>query len=394
MPPVDETVKINIEEAERVTRMAKVLILGGGFGGVVAAERLAQQLSDEHQITLISRNKNFVFYPALVRLAFGKCETTDVSFDLRQAMLHRRVNFIEAEVAHIDPLDKKITIAHGEVEGTIPYDFLVFALGRRLATERITGFFEHAHHLLNVDKAIKFGKAISNFHEGHAVIGQCEGARLPVPVYETAFALARRLEERGERKQVRITIVHPDGAGSNLGEQAGVALNQALAAHQIEILQNFPIQRVTANSVLTSDGDAINFDLLMLVPPFRGSSAATYMKSTDRDGYIAVDWTMRVMGQDRIYAVGDCVNFEGPKMGHMAVRQGEVAAANLAAELEGGEPVSHYAHEMRLVIDDSGDDSIYLHRDLWSDEPGSLRQGRFWSWAKRVQQRYWERSHS
>jgi len=49
---------------------------------------------------------------------------------------------------------------------------------------------------------------------------------------------------------------------------------------------------------------------------------------------------------------------------------------------------------MRLVIDDSGDDSIYLYKDLWSDEPGTVRQGRFWNWAKRVQQSYWQHSHS
>ena len=46
--------------------MATVLILGGGFGGVVAAERLAQQLGDEHHITLVSRESQFIFYPALV----------------------------------------------------------------------------------------------------------------------------------------------------------------------------------------------------------------------------------------------------------------------------------------------------------------------------------------
>ena len=102
--------------------MARVLILGGGFGGVVAAERLSEQLGDEHQITLVSRNRHFVFYPALVRLAFGKCEKTDVSFDLRHAMLGRRVNFIEAEVARMDPVERKVTIAHGEVEGNLSYD--------------------------------------------------------------------------------------------------------------------------------------------------------------------------------------------------------------------------------------------------------------------------------
>src|ERR1044071_2771284 len=117
--------------------MSKILILGGGFGGVVAAERLAEQLGDEHQITLVSRTRQFVFYPALVRLAFGKCDPSDVSFDLRRTMLDRRINFVESEVARIDPVEKKVIIAHGEVEGKLPYDYLIFALGRRLATERI-----------------------------------------------------------------------------------------------------------------------------------------------------------------------------------------------------------------------------------------------------------------
>jgi sulfide:quinone oxidoreductase len=203
--------------------MAKVLILGGGFAGVVAAERLAEKLGDEHQITLVSRSRQFVFYPALVRFAFGKTELADVSFDLRKTMLNRRVNFIEAEVARIDPFERNVTIAHGEVEGKLPYDYLVFALGRRLATERITGFYEHAHHLLNVDKAISFGKAVRKFHEGRAVFGQCPGARLPVPVYESAFALARRLEENGERDRVRITVVSPTSLETEIGDIAGAA---------------------------------------------------------------------------------------------------------------------------------------------------------------------------
>ena len=375
--------------------MARVLILGGGFGGVVAAERLATQLGDEHQITLVSRSKNFVFYPALVRLAFGKCEPEDVSFDLRHAMLNRRVNFIEAEVAHIDPLERNVTIAHGEVEGKLGYDYLVFALGRRLATERIRGFYEHAHHLLNVDKAIKFGKAIKTFTEGRAVFGQCSGSRLPVPVYESAFALARLLEEKGQRDSVRITVVSPSTMESELGDlNAAVALRKVFEAHEIEFLPDVSIDSLTKDSATTTAGDRINFNLLMLVPPFQGSSAASYVGITNAEGYINVDRTMRVNGQERMYAVGDCVNLDGPKMGHMAVRQAEVAATNLAAEIDGHEPFSHYEHEMRFVIEGVGSDSLYLHKDLWTDEPSTVRQGRFWSWAKRVQKRYWEVSHS
>jgi len=372
--------------------MAKVLILGGGFGGVIAAKRLAEQLGDEHQITLVSRSRYFVFYPALVRLAFGKCQRDDVSFDLRHAMLDRRINFIEAEVARIDPDQRKVTIAHGEVEGNLPYDYLIFALGRRLATERIPGFYEHAHHLLNVDKAMKFGKAISNFHEGRAVIGQCAGARLPIPVYETAFALARRLEENNERERVRITIVSPESIASEFVDP-GVALRlqRALDRHQIEFLPGVSIEKLTDRAAITSDGAAINSDLLMLLPPFQGAPAALYHGITN-EAYINVDWSMRVIGVKGMYAVGDCVNFSGPKMGHMAVRQAEVAATNLAAEIEGREPPTHYDHEMRLVIDAGDSDSLYLHKDMWTNEPGTIRQGRFWNWAKRAQEKYWETS--
>jgi sulfide:quinone oxidoreductase len=374
--------------------MAKVLILGGGFGGVVAAERLAQQLSNEHQITLVSRSRNFVFYPALVRLAFRRCDQKDISFDLREAMLDRRINFIEAEVAHINPYEKKVAIAHGELEGQLPYDFLIFALGRRLATERITGFYEHAHHLLNIDKAIQFGKAISNFHAGRVILGQCEGARLPVPVYETAFALARALDKRGERDRVKITVVTPGRLSEEVGDEAAGAIERVLNDRQIEFLPDFSINSVSKNTVTSEGGRALGFDLLMLLPPFRGSAAGSYLEISDHEGYLNVDWNMRAGDHEGIYAVGDCINFAGPKMGHMAVRQAEVAAANLAAEIEGNEPVARYAHEMRLVIDGDGGDSIYLHKDISTDAPATLRQGRFWSWAKRAQKEFWEVSHS
>ena len=375
--------------------MANILILGSGFGGVVAAESLARQISKEHQITLVSRNPKFVFYPELVRLAFGRCEPDDISFDLREAMLERRVRFIEAEVARIKPESRRVILAHGEVEGELPYDYLIFALGRRLATERITGFFEHAHHLLTVEGALKFGEALHKFNEGRAVIGQCPGARLPVPVYETAFALARLFEARGERERVRITIVSADPPALQFGDgDVARALRTALDHHDIEYLPDFPIETVSSGTVLTSNGHAMNYGLLMLLPPFQGPGAVIGLGITDDEGYIGVDRFMRVQGVERMYAVGDCVNFSGPKLGHMAVHQAEVAAANVALEIEGLDPVASYIHEMMLVIDEGGGDTIYLHQGLWENEPAIVRQGRFWSWAKRVHDKYWLSAHS
>jgi sulfide:quinone oxidoreductase len=375
--------------------MANVLILGGGFGGVIAAESLARQLSKEHQITLVSRSSKFIFYPELVRLAFGKCKPQDISFDLREAMLDRRVRFIKGDVARIKLEKRRVVLAHGDVEGELPYDYLVFALGRRLATEQIRGFYEHSHNLLTVEGALKFGDAIREFHEGRAVIGQCPGSRLPVPVYETAFALARWSEERGEKDRIKITVVTPDAAELEFGDaDVASALRKALSERNIEYLPDFPISTVTDGAVTTCSGHAIDHSLLMLLPPFRGPGAVRGLEITDDGGFIGVDGALRVQGVERMYAVGDCVNFNGPKMGHMAVHQAEVAAANVALEIEGLEPLSFYNHEMMMVIDEGGGDAIYLHKGLWDDEPAIVRHGRFWSWAKRVHDKYWLSSHS
>jgi sulfide:quinone oxidoreductase len=205
---------------------------------------------------------------------------------------------------------------------------------------------------LDVDKALNLGNAIENFHEGHAVIGQCAGARLPVPIYETALALARKLEERGDSERAKITVISPQTISAEVGSETGTALERALESRRIEVLPEFAVKTVQKDAVITSDGRSLNFDLLMLLPPFKGSPAAAYLRITNDEGYINVETTLRVTGHHRIYAVGDCVNFAGPKMGHMAVRQAEIAAANLAAEINGQEPVEHYLHEVKMVIDD------------------------------------------
>jgi len=375
--------------------MANVLILGGGFGGVVAAETLATNLIHEHQVTLVSRNDRFLFYPALVRLAFGECDIADISFDLRKAMTDRRVRFIKAEVARISPGYHHATLTHGEVEGEMPYDYLIFALGRRLATEKVTGFYEHANHLLTPEAALKFGEAVASFHKGHAIIGNCSEAKLPIPVFETAFALSRRLQERGERKACRITVINPNMASLEEfgGRELAIKLYRTLEEHGIEYVADFPVSAVTAQEVRTFD-DLLAYDLLMLLPPFAGVGPVIDTGITDSKNFIRVDQSMRVKDAERMYAVGDSINLRGAKTAHMSVRQAAVAAANVQAEIEGRAPSANYEHEIRSVIDEGGRDSIYLHKKLWTDETGDVSQGRVWRWAKLVQEKTWMLTHS
>jgi len=375
--------------------MAKVLIVGGGFAGVVAAESLSKRLGSEHEITLVSRSRKFLFYPALVRLAFGKCDPDDIDFDIRKAMIDQRVRFVEGEVARICPSERHITFASGDFVGDMPYDFLVLALGRRLQTEQITGFFEHAHHLLSVHEAREFGAAAQLFDKGRAVIGYCPGARLPVPVFETAFALSRELVERGKREDCTITIVSSERPDEMFGGiPMSKVLESALDSHRIELVSDFAIAQVTRDSVIANDGRTLNYDLNMLIPPFGGPGALVGTGLTDPQGYVRVETTMRVKGAERVYAAGDCLSFKGPKLGHMAVRQGEVVAENLIAEIQGKTVVANYDHEMMLIIDAAGSESVFVQKDLWSDDHANIQHGRFWSWAKRKQESYWKAKHA
>src|SRR5262249_16240641 len=210
-----------------------------------------------------------------------------------------------------------------------------------------------------------------------------------------AFALSRLLEEREERNKCSITIVSSEGIDEMFdGVPMSESLSRALKSHNIELVSDFKIARVFPKSVFANGGRNLYADLKMLIPPFTGPGMLVGKEIIDEDGYVRVDLNMRVRGIERVYAVGDCVSFPGPKMGHMAVRQGEVAAENLAAEIQGRALKAVYDHEMMLVIDAGGDESIFVQKDIWSAEAANIHHSRFWAWAKRKQEQYWKAKHA
>ncbi|MEQ1763880.1 MAG: FAD-dependent oxidoreductase [Pyrinomonadaceae bacterium] len=374
--------------------MANILILGGGFGGVVVAEQLAASLGSGHQITLVSPNRSFTFYPALVQLAFGKCQPEDIQFNLDEKLKELGVRYVQGEMIRIHPVRRKVEVAGDDFRGEIAYDYLVIAAGRRLATEKVPGFFENAQHLLGVKAALKFGILVDKFREGRILVGLCPDARLPVPVCETAFALAKKFEAEMAEGKIQVSVIFPDSLEDAFG---GAKLHKELEAafdrHRISVHYEVPIREITFNQVSSSQGHEIKCDLLMLVPPFRGNAALRNLDITDESDFVKVDGFMRVHELDRTYAVGDIVAFSGPKLAHMAVRQAEVAAANIVSEISGEAPAKEYYHEIAAVIDANGPDSIYLHYGIWDDTLYRLKKGRFWGWAKEAHDALWRTKH-
>jgi hypothetical protein len=69
-------------------------------------------------------------------------------------------------------------------------------------------------------------------------------------------------------------------------------------------------------------------------------------------------------------------------------------AENILANIRGLEATATYDHELMLVIEADGADSMFVRKDLWTDEPAVIKQGRFWGWAKRGQEHYWKTRHA
>lgn len=369
--------------------MSNILVIGGGFGGLVTAKRLALELGKEHTITLVSPNRTFTFYPALVRLVFGDCSVDEITFDLPEALAELGVRYIQGEMTAVHPMLKRVAIEGGDINGEVSYDYLVIAIGRRLALGQIPGLREHAHHILGTKAAMKFSRAIDNFKEGKIVVGLSPGSRLPVAVCETAFALARHFDEKVKDGSISISVLFPGSLEDAFGgARLHDTLLEAFDRHKIHAHFDVPVSEVTKDEVLSTKKHRIHYDLLMLMPPFRGFTNLRELGIVDDDDFIKVDEKLRVEGMPASYAVGDAVGLSGPKLAHMAVRQAEVAAANIVSEIKGEEPREAYVHEVAAVIDSGGPDSIFLHYGVWKDEQ-TIKKGRFWSWAKDAHDAYW-----
>ena len=374
--------------------MAKILILGGGFGGLTTAEKLSASLGSEHQITLVSQFPEFIFYPALMHVAFGNLEPDDIKFDLRAKLHDLGVRFVQGEVLSIDSKHHSVKLYGDDFSGDIYYDYLVIALGRRLATEKVGGFFEYSHHLLGIKAALKFRKAIETFERGAIIVGMCPDARLPVPVCETAFGLAQKFADKIADKKVSIRVVFPETVETAFG---GAKIHREIEAefskYKIEIVTNFPVDDISKTNISAGE-KSLNYDLLMMLPPFRGQALISQLgTSADDSSYAKVNRFLQVEGLEQTYAVGDITAFSGPKFASLAVQQSDVVTKNILSELAGGKLQSVYSQEIATIIDEGGGDSIYLHYGIWDDSLYRLKTGSLWDWAKYIHERFWQTAH-
>lgn len=372
--------------------MTNILILGGGFAAVAAAQELVRAKLDDTQITMIAASSNFTFYPALVPYVFDDLSITreDITFDLAVKAAENKIRFIRSEVLSVDPSNRTVTVAGEDVEGVVHYDRLIIALGHRLATETVPGFFEYSQHLLSIDAAERFKDSINRFECGDIVVGLVPNAFLPVPVCETALALSEKFKEKIGSGNITVTAVFPETIDDAfLGSSLFRDIRSALQTRGVKIFERFPIAEIESNHLTAASGETINYDLLMLVPAFRGQTSLNHLgTSYDPRGFVTVDEFMAVQGSEHIFAAGDIVSIPGPRFGYMAIRQGKAAASNVIASIDPTHERVKYRHDLVWTIGEKYTHPIYFHYGFWDESLDDFDENLFFGAAKVLREKY------
>lgn len=341
-------------------RLKRVLILGGGFGGVYACRRLGPAVKGRTaEVTLVSRDNYFVMTPLLFEAASGVIDFRHAVNPIRPLLCC--TDFVNATVERIDFARREVYAESraGDIY-TLPYDHLVLALGGVTNTTRTPGS-EHALTFKTVHDAVQVrNRVIEAFERADAeadpvrrraqltfvvVGGGLVGTELVGELTEFTGHLLRSYP-RLVRDELR--LVQLQGGTRLLPEMAdGLAAytESTFRRRGVEVRTGVGAAEITPDGVRLTDGEEIAAATVVLAAGLAPNPVVAALDlPKDRAGRIVTDTCMRVPGHDGVWAVGDCAAIPDPAgnpyptLAQHALREGKHLADNLAAVLNGKEP--------------------------------------------------------
>jgi len=379
----------------------RVLILGGGFAGVGAAQELAKQLRrsnrlirggpiaagpaasdagrtgddrDGIQVILVNAENYFVFQPLLADILSATIETTHVVVPLR-----RIVPDVEVEVGYVDRVEPDartvwVRRREGQERFPITYDALILAMGSVTDFGMVPGMAEHAIGVRALGDAFYLrNRALSMLEEARiepdrerrrrllsfAVVGGgSTGVEVAAELHDLLETAVRTFPAAEERP--RVVLVH---AGPYLlpsfGERLGRYTTRKLERAGIELLLGRRVIAVHADGITLDGGEEV---MAGTVVSTVGNAphpivAAIPGAPLDARGWIVADPTFAVPGLERVWAIGDCASIRDPSTGQLmpataqhAVREGPHAARNVLAVLDGRAPAPFDYREVGMLV--------------------------------------------
>jgi NADH:quinone reductase (non-electrogenic) len=335
----------------------RVLILGGGFAGVGAAQKLEHA---DAEIVLVDRHDYHTFQPLLYQLATGLLETTAVGHSLRD-LLSRHENTVlhKAQVTAID-LDQRM-VEFDEI-APISYDYLVFALGAEVNFFGTAGASDHAFPMYTLPHAVRLKDHLLERWE--AVDRDpsllADGALNVVVVgggptgVETAGALAELY--RGDfakdypavdPEDARVTLVE---AGPELFGMFKPKLRdyaeKALTKRDVEVKTGAAVASVTPTTVELMSGEALKAHTLVWGAGLQGNTLVQSLElELQRGNRIGVGPNLTLPGRSEVFVVGDVAAITDskteqvlPQLGSVALQSGEHAGKTIADKIAGKDP--------------------------------------------------------
>ena len=322
-----------------------VAIIGGGVGGTVLANLLAREVyEDQARIVLIDQSGHHIYQPGWLYIPFNGQDPDRLQRGERSLLRHR-IEFHLGTVKQLHMEKRSLLIAKPDGSGadeTLHYDYLVFASGARIAPEEVPGLPEalaggHAQHFYTQEGAERLHQALHEFTGGHiaVAIGGSPYKCPPAPL-EFTFLLEEYVRRKGIREQTKITYYSPLPHVFSI-QSVSDLVTELMQERAIETRVGFTLAEVdpAKRLIRSQEGEAERYDVLVIVPPHRGTKIAEQSGFADPQGWLRTDRTTLVVeGKERIFALGDATNLPVPKSGAAAHFEALVAAERIAASVQ------------------------------------------------------------
>jgi sulfide:quinone oxidoreductase len=374
----------------------RIVVLGGGIGGQVAATRLKQKLASLARVTLIERSPTFTFSPSLLWLVVGQRRARSITRDY-SGFKKRGIEIMQAAVTEID-------VAAAEVRtdtGPVGYDYLVVALGASLDSGRISGLAEHTFHPYDLASAERLRDALTGFKGGRVIMAIASlPYKCPAAPYETAMLIDGYLRRRGLRAASQIDLYTPEPLPLPVaGAYAGHSVAAELAARGIGFHPRVQLESIEPGA-LHFAGEKIKSDLSIVIPPHRPPEVVAKSGLSGPSGWIPVDRATLRARDSNVYAIGDntAIPLENgmllPKAGVFAHGEAEVVAENIARRIRGDLREEAFDGHGTCFLETGGGKSGLASGDFFASPVPNVamhRPGRAWHGAKIAFEQYWLR---
>jgi len=318
----------------------RVVVLGAGFAGLELSTTLSEALSDSLDLTLIDKSDSFFFGFSKLDVMFGR-KTPDAVRFAYSSIDKPGVRFRQETITDIDPERRVVTTDRGTYDG----DVLVVALGADYDFEATPGLREGGNEFYSFAGAERLREVLPTFGKGRAIVGVTSTPfKCPPAPSEAVLLLHDYLSARRVRAACEISLVMPFGTPIPPSPAASRALLSVFAERDITFVPNRFVRALDPRRrvVILDDASEIHYDLFLGIPKHRVPDVVAASGMTE-EGWIPVDSKTLKTRFPGVYAVGDVASVGTPLAGVFSEGAAKVVAAELIANVKGGEQPLPYS---------------------------------------------------